>query len=213
MHFGTASQPSSRLASAGLVIGLHVLMVYGLSSSLVRDALQKPPVTPQVTVLKEPLPPVLPVPVQPSVQLPTPVTPVVQAPELPIMDTAPPLAVSAQTDLSLSHDVAPRGGAATPEPTAPLSPPRPAVQAAGMLCAVMPRPELPPQALEGQAELRVLGTVRGGRVTGVEIQALRAFSDRRAQRALLASVEQTLRSGYQCASDGVFVQEFVFRVD
>jgi len=212
MHFGSASQPTSRLTSVGLVIGLHVLMVYGLSSSLVRDALQKPPVTPQVTVLREPTPPLPPpVPVQQSVDLPMPVTPVLQTPEVPVTETA--LTVPAQPSLSLSHETAPRASTATPEATAPLSQAQPAVQAAGMLCAVMPRPELPAQALEGRAELRVLGTVRGGRVTGVEIQALRAFSDRRAQRALLASVEQTLRSGYQCASDGVFVQEFVFRVD
>jgi protein TonB len=214
MHFGTASQPSSRLASVGLVIGLHVLMVYGLSSSLVRDALQKPSVTPQLAVLKDPTPPpVQPLPVQQSQPLATPVTAVVRVPDVPTFDTMPLMAVPTQPSFSQSHEAAPSGSTATPEPTAPIHTSRPAVQAAGMLCAVMPRPELPPQALEGQAELRVLGTVRGGRVTGVEIQALRAFSDRRAQRALLASVEHTMRSGYQCASDGVFVQEFVFRVD
>lgn len=216
MQFGAANPSmSSRLTSLGLVGALHGLIVLGLSAGLIREALQAPPGPIVAEVLKpEPAP-------EPDVK---PITddfaeaPVLRAPDTPVVpppdwDIAPATGptITSQWDEGLPK---PTGTALRGEPAAELPP---AVASgpvsAGLLCPTMARPELPAAAQEGSAMLRVLGTVRGGRVVAVQMTTLQALPDRRAQRALLANVEQALRSGYACTQDGLFEQEFLFRVE
>jgi hypothetical protein len=218
MQFG-ASHPaalSSRLSTLGLVIALHVLIVLGLGAGLIGGALKTPPAPLQVdlpTQLPPPEPESLPLPRQalpdaPPVQkVPLPEVP-------PVSDVQPPISVQPTTQFDGAVDLQPRaaasgsGSSGAEQPTAQSSNP----VSAGLLCPTQARPELPALAQSGSAHLRVLGTVRGGRVVAVQMSVLQALPDRRAHRALLAGVEQTLRSGYVCTQDGQFEQEFLFRV-
>ncbi len=217
MHFGS-SPSSSRWTSLALVALLHLLMVYAISTGLIHRVVQTINPPPQVKMVDEPLkppqdPPKLPlkdvVIERPDVvRVPTPLIP-------PIDSALPPIQVVANDVLPPVTDGPAKNGTGTPGPGINVVPEAAKAQpvSAGMLCSVMAKPELPASALEGMAQLRVQGTVRGGRVVAVEVQTLQALPDRRAQRQLLSSVENTLRSGYQCSNDGVFSQEFVFRVE
>lgn len=207
---------SSRLTSLGLVVALHVLIVAGLSAGLIGGALKTAPAPLQVdlpTQLPPPDPEPLPLPRQalpdapPLQKVPVPEVP-------PVSDVQPPISLQPTTQFDTSVDVQPRaaasgsGGGGVEQSPAQASNP----VSAGLLCPTQVRPELPALAQSGSAHLRVLGTVRGGRVVAVQMSVLQALPDRRAHRALLAGVEQTLRSGYACTQDGQFEQEFLFRV-
>lgn len=215
MSYG-AEPPSmpSRLTSFGLVAALHGLILFGLSAGLIRDALRPPPGPTQVEVLKPEPPPPEP-PLQPPRQ-PDPTQAMPRAIELPpvpdIVWQDPPESAIAVRPADAQPAV---GDTLPPRDRAPDLPPALASEpvSAGLLCPTMSRPELPALAQQGTALLRVLGTVRGGRVVAVQTTTLQALPDRRAQRALLAHVEQALRSGYACTQDGQFEQEFLFRVD
>ncbi len=212
MPASLASSTRSRLTSLALVAGLHVLILLGLGASLVRDALLKPPPGPtEVTVLEpepptvEPLPPLR----VPHAGPAKPDLPELPLPLVSIETVQPTISVQpVQPEAPPLREPRPGPAALPAEPVAASLP-----QAAGLLCPTQARPQLPAQATEGSAHLRVLGTVRGGRVVAVQVHSLRALPERRAQRALLAEVEQTLRQGYACSQDGVFEQEFVFRVE
>lgn len=208
----TALAPSrSRLTSVGLVLSVHALLIVGLSAGLIGPVATPPPAPPQVELLKqEPRPPE-PLPLLPHAALP-------QAPDLPIVPT-PPIWIEAPSPISLQPSDASRPqpfeptAAAAPELRAASPAGGTGVQSAGLLCPTQTRPQLPALAQEGSAHLRVLATVQGGRVVALQTTTLRALPERRAQRALLAEVEQALRNGYACTQDGVFEQEFLFRVE
>jgi protein TonB len=201
----------SRLTSLGLVAGLHALIVLGLSAGLMRPAAKAPPPPPQVEVLREELP--KPKPVKPLVDEAAPQAPVIA--QVPLPDE--PREATPIITVAPGEQITPRpaepGPARVPDGSASVVPAVVQPQPAGLLCPTQARPQLPASAQAGRAELRVTGTVAGGRVVAVQMDVLRALPDRRAQRALLAEVDQTLRSGYACTQDGQFVQEFVFRVD
>lgn len=80
------------------------------------------------------------------------------------------------------------------------------------LCRAMPSPQLPVVQWKGQALYRVVGTIRAGRVVGIEVTPLRAGVDPLAQRAFVSSIEQALRT-YDCPGDHVFEQAFQFMVN
>lgn len=207
-----AATTRSRLTSLSLVAGLHLLLILGLSAGLIRDALSPPPGPTQVRVLDEDLPLPEPLPLPPMatarVALPTPKLTPVPVPPIPVDPS--PTAISSQP---LQSEAAPWR---EPQPAPLIEPTVVAAstpQSAGLLCPTQSRPQLPGIATEGSAHLRVIATVRGGRVVATQLHTLQALPERRAQRALLAEVEQTLRSGYACTQDGVFEQEFLFRVE
>lgn len=214
MQFGVShpADLTGRLSALGLVAALHVLIVLGFSAGLIHQRLQAPLPPPQLDIVKSEPPPVeLPVamPAQDAPQRPSlppmPIPDVVQSAE------ASPISVRAAEPGESWRD-APIGTAASANVAEPTLPQASAPLAAGLLCPTQTRPELPALAQSGSAHLRVLGTVRGGRVVAVQMQVLQALPDRRAQRALLQGVEQTLRGGYACTQDGQFEQEFLFRV-
>jgi protein TonB len=202
----------SRLTSLSLVAGLHLLMILGLSAGLIRDALSPPPGPTQVRVVDDALPPPEPLPLPPTatprVALPTPSLPLVPIPLIAV--EASPTAISSQP---LQPDAPPWREPQPAPPSVSTVAAASTPQSAGLLCPTQTRPQLPGLATEGSAHLRVIATVRAGRVVAAQLHTLQALPERRAQRALLAEVEQTLRSGYACTQDGVFEQEFLFRVE
>jgi len=102
--------------------------------------------------------------------------------------------------------------AQTPAP-APAAAPAPAgpVRAA-MVCTKMGKPEVPSLSWTGEALYKVTATVKAGRVVDIVFVSLRAGVDRKAQRALTAAIESTLKETYECPGDHVFEQEFQFRI-
>lgn len=201
----------SRLGSLSAVVLLHVAAIGLFASGLqLRPAA---PAAPPPVVLKDPEP--LP---RPKIEpLPVQQQPVLRPQQL-IVVTPPEVLVHATVEPSLSVTLdeqarTPEGGA-VPRPQEVELPAQPVLAAskplsAGMLCSRMPAPELP-VALDQAAELRVLGTVRGGRVVAVEFVGQRGLSDRRALRQLQQSVDRALRD-YQCSSEGRFEQAFLFK--
>lgn len=213
MQAAQLAPSSGRLTSIALVIGLHVLIVAGLSAGLMKVSAQAPQPPAQVEVIDDSLPPPEPPPPLPQLRDATPQAPLIpivpvpehpseQAPNITLRpaEQAPAIVFEPQPAPRQEGRVEPALAASTPQP-------------AGLLCPTQARPQLPALAQEGSAHLRVLATVQGGRVVAVQLTTLRALPERRAQRALLAEVEQVLRSGYACTQDGVFEQEFLFRVD
>lgn len=212
--FGT-STPSmqSRWASLSLVAALHVLLVLGLGAGLMRDALKPPPAPPQLDILKPPpeLPPPEPLPLTRDATPQAPQLAPLPVPEnWEVMRDAP--TISARPlEPGPVEAIQPVRSLAVAPPADPL-PQASAPRSAGMLCPTQVKPQVPATAQEGRAHLRVTGTVQGGRVVAVQMHSLQALPDRRAQRALLAEVDRTLREGYACSQDGVFEQEFVFNI-
>ena len=214
MHFSRTPQQEagSRLGGLGFVVALHAVMIYALASGLVQRITQQPPHKTDVRVTLDTPPPE-----------PEPPRPVVRdaLPDAPKPLWTPPVErwVGVQDHSKIVVDAGPpptQGDLTPSRPTkevAPPSTPLTGLQSAGLLCPVRAEPELPALSVSGTAAFKAVGTVRGGRVVAVELQALRALGDRRAMRALSASVERALREGYQCSQDGQFEQEFLFRVD
>ncbi|HEU6455051.1 MAG TPA: hypothetical protein VN201_06265, partial [Roseateles sp.] len=100
-------------------------------------------------------------------------------------------------------------------PPAPAAPaPKPVGKiTAGMVCTKMGKPDMPSINWSGEALYKAVATVKSGRVTAVEITSLRGGVDRKAQRALIQTIEQTLRDTYECPGDHVFEQEFQFKIE
>lgn len=210
-----ASTPSmqSRWTSWGLVAALHVLLVLGLGAGLMRDALKPTPAPPQLDILKPPpeLPPPEPQPLLRDADPKAPLLPPVPLPDHWEIVRDTPLISTRPLEPGPLEPLQPTRSLPLAPPADPL-PQASAPRSAGMLCPTQVRPQTPATTQEGRAHLRVTGTVQGGRVVAVQMQSLQALPDRRAQRALLAEVERTLREGYACSQDGVFEQEFVFNI-
>ncbi len=217
MHFAspsaTADRPEAhRALSVGLVAGLHVAVIWAFAQGLMpRLPWQAAPEPITARVARPDAPP----PPQPR---PPSTDPVLQRPVIEVY--VPPVVVDpTPTATSITATTTqPPDGPLTPtarQPDAVLgtatgeraSPQR---QSASMLCPVMASPEPPASGWEGVAQFTVQGTVQGGRVVAVEVLSRSGVADRRAQRALGAAIDTALRH-YRCNSDGVFVQEFVFR--
>jgi len=176
-----------------------VALLHGLVGLVLMAWLERPPaVTPGQSVAVDilPLPPEALARQQAQAQaeaeaklLPVPEMAALPIPELPLeapADSTPPAGLRAM------ELPAARAGAAP----------------ASRLCATRALPNLRGLSLAAGLEITVQGTVRGGRVVAVRVLALRGAPDASAQRQLSAAVEAALRSGYQCASDGVFEQSF-----
>lgn len=215
MNFAQENQSSSRLTGIGIVIVIHVIIIWALASGLARKVVEavKGPIDVKVVEekVKPPPPPEKVVPPPPDMKAPPP--PFIPPPEVQV--TAPPPPTPAITTQSTTpppvRDVAP-----TPPPVvAPPAPPapKPAKITAGMVCTKMGKPEVPAVNWSGEALYKVLATVKSGRVVGVQVTPLRGGVDRRAQRALIAAITETLSDTYECPGDHVFEQEFAFRIE
>jgi protein TonB len=131
----------------------------------------------------------------------------VPVPEVQITAPAPPAPVMQTSSTPPpTNTVAP-----TPAPAPPAPPKRTGPVTAAMVCTKMGKPEMPSLNWSGEALYKAVATVKAGRVTSVEISALKGGVDRKAQRAMIAAIQQTLTETYECPGDHVFEQEFQFR--
>lgn len=213
MNFAQENQAGSRMTSFGIVILLHVLMIWALASGLARKVVEavKGPIETKVIEEVKPPPPEPEKIVPPPPDLKAPPPPFVPVPEIQVQAPPPPNAPVVQSTTPPPAAVVRPSPPPAPAPVQAPAPP--AKVSAGMLCPTMGRPELPAVNWEGTAEYRVLGTVKSGRVVAVEIAVKRGVPDRRAQRQLIKAIEETIRDTYKCTTDGIFEQEFVFRIE
>lgn len=207
-------QPKSYLG-IGLVVALHLAGIYALSAGLVRPA-----ATPPEIITLKPLPPDIDREPPPPEPLPV-VKPTLQDPQR-ILVPPPDISIAAPQEPSLISTAALPTESAPPTHSGPttttaVAPPltgvtAPPMQAAGAVCSVMPKPDVPAVNWSGDAVLQVMATVRGGRVVGTDVRVAQGALDGKTKRSLQRSVESAL-AGYQCQGDAVFQQEFAFRLD
>lgn len=213
MNFAQENQAGSRMTSFGIVILLHVLMIWALASGLARKVVEavKGPIETKVIEEVKPPPPEPEKIVPPPPDLKAPPPPFVPVPEIQVQAPPPPNAPVVQsTTPAPAVDLRP---APPPAPAPVAAPPAPPVKvSAGMLCPTLVKPEMPAINYEGRAEFKALGTVKNGKVVAIEIAVKRGVPDRRAQRQLISAIETALRE-YKCTTDGIFEQEFVFTIE
>lgn len=191
MNFAQDQKAGSRLTGFGIVILIHVLIVWALASGLATKVVEavKGPI--DVKVVEEKVKP---------------------PPEVTVTAPPPPMAAVAvqSTTPPPTNTVAPTNP--TPAPVAAPAP-RPAKITAAMVCTKMGKPDIPAVNWAGRAEYKATATVKAGRVTSVELAVIRGANDRKAERALRAAVVSALTDTYECPGDHVFEQEFVFNID
>ncbi|MFN3860267.1 MAG: hypothetical protein ACK4R2_02215 [Roseateles sp.] len=215
MNFAQEKQGASRFTGFGIVVLIHVVAIYALASGLAKDIVKKVAGPIDVKVIEEqvkpPPPPEKVVPPPPDIKAPPP--PFVPPPEFQVTAPAPPAPAIQSTQVAppAATDIRPQPAPTPPAPPAPA--PRPAKITAGMVCTKMGKPELPSVNWSGEALYKAVATVKAGRVTAVEITSLRGGVDRKTQRALVQSIEATLRDTYECPGDHVFEQEFQFKIE
>lgn len=197
-----------RRAGVAVVVGIHVIVGWGLASGLgsqMMAAVKKPleAVVLQEVVLPPPPPP------PPAKQEPAKQMVQQSAPPPPFV---PPAEVQAQPSVEAPVVQA----SVTPPPApAPIAPPAPApapVQSAKMdltvACPTQAKPQVPEKALRDglSGTVRAQATIMGGVVSAVEIQS--------GPRVFHAAVREAMQK-YRCtAPDGtVAMQAFEFRVD
>lgn len=211
MNFAQEKNGASRFTGLGLVILIHIVIVYAIASGLARKAVEaiKGPIETKVIEekVKPPPPPDKVIPPPPDLKAPPP--PYVPPPEFTVTAPAPPAVMAAPTT---SVPPPTTTVAATPAP-APVAAPvaKPTKVTAGMVCTKMAKPEMPSLSWSGEALYKVVATVKAGRVANIEVTSLRSGVDRKAQRALIAAIETTLKESYECPGDHVFEQEFQFK--
>ncbi|MCU7370148.1 ABC transporter substrate-binding protein [Paucibacter sp. O1-1] len=217
MNFAQEKQGASRFTGIGIVIVIHVLIIWALASGLARKAVEaiKGPIDVKVVEekVKPPPPPEKVVPPPPDMKAPPP--PFVPPPEVQV--TAPPPPNAIQAPVSNTPPPTREVAAAPPPAPAPAPAPvaKPAKITAGMVCTKMGKPEVPAVNWSGDALFKVLATVKAGRVSAIEVTSsqMRGGNDRKVQRALIAAITDTLQSTYECPGDHVFEQEFQFRIE
>jgi protein TonB len=214
MNFAQEKNGASRFTGIGLVILIHIVIVYAIASGLARKAVEaiKGPIETKVIEekVKPPPPPDKVIPPPPDLKAPPP--PFVPPPEFMVTAPAPPAVMAAPTT-SVPPPTTAVAAKPAPAPPAPAPVAKPSKITAGMVCTKMGKPEMPSVNWSGEALYKVVATVKSGRVSAIEVTSLRSGVDRKAQRALIASIESTLRDTYECPGDHVFEQEFQFRLE
>ena len=213
MNFAQEKQGASRFTGIGAVVLIHVIIIWALASGLARKAAEKIVGPLDVKVIEEkvkPPPPEKVVPPPPDLKAPPP--PFVPPPEFQVTAPAPPAPAIQSTQVA-PPAVAEVRPAPPPAPAAPPAAKPVGKVTAGMVCTKMGKPDMPSVNWSGEALYKAVATVKSGRVTAVEITSLRGGVDRKAQRALIQAIEQTLRDSYECPGDHVFEQEFQFKIE
>ncbi|MDM4765751.1 energy transducer TonB [Pelomonas sp. SE-A7] len=215
MNFAQEQKSTSRVTGFGIVVVIHVLIIWALASGLARKIVKAVSEPIETKVIEEKVKPpeeikkVEP----PPPKLDTPPPPFVPPPEVVITAPAPPAVINTPTT-SVPPPAAPIAATPAPAPkAAPAPAPRTGPVTAAMVCTKMGKPEAPSVNWSGEALLKAVATVKAGRVVSVEIQSLRGGVERKALRAMSAAVTQTLQDTYECPGDHVFEQEFQFRIE
>jgi periplasmic protein TonB len=216
-----ADDPRRHLWGLGIVVLLHVLVIYALVNGLAQKVMEVVRTPVEVRLIDEitpappppPSPPPAAVVAPPKRQLPPPV--IVPPPEVEVAapaQVAPTITASPPAPL----EVSPAPPPAAIESAAPASGVgRPQVVAAGIACTRTPPPVAPAVSSEVRGSLFVIGTLKAGRVVQVDIDrnTLKGVPDRRTLRAFINAVEVAMKEGYVCNGDGVQIrQEFFFDI-
>lgn len=216
MNFAQDKGGSSRLTGIGVVVLIHVFIVWGLASGLARQVVEavKGPIDVKVVeeIVKPPPPVEKVIPPPPDIKAPPP--PFVPPPEVVVTAPPPPMVVNtpvSTTPPAVTPPFQPQAQAPAPAPA-----PKPAgtgVQKATANCTKMGKPELPAFNWSGQASYKATFQVKAGRVTSVEFTTLRGPNDRKAERAMKNAIMAALQETYECPGDHTLEQEFVFNID
>lgn len=202
----------------GLVVLFHAAVVYALLTGLAKkvvDVVRAPIETKVIEeVKKPPPPPEIAVPPPPRLEAPPP--PFIPPPEVQVATPPPPQPTI--TAVTPTPPPAPVTIAPAPPPVvvAAPAPPPPAPAKTGVeaVCTKVVKPELPGVAAQGRATVNVRYTIQGGKVTKMDVvrYSFPGVSDRKVQRALIASIEEAAGQ-YVCPGDHADVQqEFVFNI-
>lgn len=211
MDFAQENKAGSRTTAFILVVGIHFLLIWAIVSGLAQKVVDKvvgPIETKVIEEVKPPPPPeTLPPPPPPDLKAPPP--PFVPVPEIAIQTAAPPPPITTQSQAAPPpQEFRP---APPPAPVVAPPPPRPAgpVQAK-VVCTKMPLPEISAD-FDSPGEFEATITLKGGRVAAITMKVIRGIPDRRAQRAIVSSLDSAIRQ-YECGSyDGEVVQPFLVK--
>jgi hypothetical protein len=181
-----------------------VALMHGLVGLILMAWLERPPaVTPGQSVAVDilPLPPEALARQQAQAEAEAKLMPVPEMAPLPIPELPPQQA---------APDAAPPAGGLQAQELRTV---RGTLPLGSQLCSTRALPNVAalPLVAGAEAEISVQGTVRGGRVVAVKVLEVRGVSDASAQRLLGAAVEAAMRSGWRCASDGVFEQGYLLQ--
>lgn len=218
-----ADAPRRHWLGLGVVVLLHVLVIYALVTGLARKVIDVVRVPVETRLIEEVIAPPPPPPSPPPAALVAPPKrlqpPPVVVPPPEVVVTAPPQpapTITAAPPAPAPIDLAPAPSAAVIEAAAPASGAgRPQVLAAGIACSRTPPPVAPTVSSEIKGSLFVIGTLKAGRVVQVDIDrnTLKGVPDRRTLRAFINAIEVAMKEGYVCTGDGVQIrQEFFFDI-
>ena len=218
-----ADAPRRHWLGLGVVVLLHVLVIYALVTGLARKVIDVVRVPVETRLIEEVIAPPPPPPSPPPAALVAPPKhlqpPPVVVPPPEVVVTAPPQVaptITATPPAPASVDLAPASPAAAIESAAPASGVgRPQLLAAGIACSRTPPPVAPTVSSEIKGSLFVIGTLKAGRVVQVDIDrnTLKGVPDRRTLRAFINAIEVAMKEGYVCTGDGVQIrQEFFFDI-
>ena len=220
-----ADDPRRHAWGLGIVVLLHVLVIYAMVNGLARQVIDvvrvpvvarlieevapppPPPVSPPPAAVVAPVrrltpPPVVVPPPEVAVAPPPQVIPTITA--IPPASTPVPLELPPASLPTAVESAAPASGAGRPQPLA-----------AGIACSRTPPPVAPSVSTEIKGSLFVIATLKAGRVVQVDIDrnTLKGVPDRRTLRAFINAVEVAMKEGYVCTGDGVQIrQEFFFDI-
>ena len=218
-----ADAPRRHWLGLGVVVLLHVLVIYALVTGLARKVIDVVRVPVETRLIEEVIAPPPPPPSPPPAAVVAPPKrlqpPPVVVPPPEVVVTAPPQVaptITATPPAPASVDLAPASPAAAIESAAPASGVgRPQLLAAGIACSSTPPPVAPNVSSEIKGSLFVIGTLKAGRVVQVDIDrnTLKGIPDRRTLRAFINAIEVAMKEGYVCTGDGVQIrQEFFFDI-
>jgi protein TonB len=215
MNFAQEKNGSSRLTGFGIVVLIHVLIIWALASGLARKVVEavKGPIDVKVVeeVVKPPPPPEKVVPPPPDLKAPPP--PFMPPPEVVVTAPPPPNAAVAVQSTTPPPAQPFQPQAAQPAPAPPAPPKTAGPQKAAGNCTKMGTPEMPAVQWSGVAHYKATFTVKGGKITDIQVAVIRGASDRKAQRAFIGAIQSTLQDTYQCPGDMLLEQEFVFNME
>jgi protein TonB len=214
MNFAQEKQGASRFTGIGIVILVHIVIIYGLASGLAKKAVEKLAGPIETKVIEEkvkpPPPPEKVVPPPPDIKAPPP--PFVPPPEFQVTAPVPPAPAMTTTTVAPPAQPFRPAPAAAPTP-APAPAPYTGPVKAGMVCTKMGKLEAPSVNWSGDALYKVTAKVTSGRVVSAEIQSMRTGVDRKAERTLKQAILAHLQETYECPGDHIFEQEFQFRIE
>ncbi|MBN8504035.1 MAG: ABC transporter substrate-binding protein [Burkholderiales bacterium] len=211
MDFAQENKAGSRTTAFILVVGIHILLIWAIVSGLAQKMVEKAvgPIETKVIEEVKPPPPPEDLPPPPPPDLKTPPPPFVPVPEIQIQTAAPPPPITTQSQAAPPpQEFRP---APPPAPVVAPPPPRPAgpVQAK-VVCTKMPLPEISAD-FDSPGEFEATITLKGGRVSAITMKVIKGIPDRRAQRAIISSLDSAIRQ-YECGSyDGEVVQPFLVK--